>query len=192
MVDKVMFSSNSTEWETPQEFYDALDKLYKFNLDPCATHENAKCDNYFTKDQDGLSKDWHAIVYNPEYKSPYIQLPGRVYCNPPYGQPENPCKPNCEKKKCIKRGWHTDAYIPGISDWVKKAHEEFYNGNAEVIVMLLPARTCTKWFHTYIWNEYENQPMPNVTVRFLSGRLYFTDAIHTAPFPSMLVIWEAE
>ena len=39
-TQKLMFSSKSNEWETPQDFYDKLNKKYKFTLDPCATHEN--------------------------------------------------------------------------------------------------------------------------------------------------------
>ena len=39
----------SDEWETPQELFDELNKKYKFTLDVCATAENAKCSNYFTK-----------------------------------------------------------------------------------------------------------------------------------------------
>lgn len=58
MVDKVLFSSNSDEWETPQQLYDQLDKEFCFNLDACATSENHKCEKYFTKEDDGLSKNW--------------------------------------------------------------------------------------------------------------------------------------
>ena len=176
MVDKALFSSEHTEWETPQLLFDVMDGLHHFTLDAAATPENTKCKTFITKEQNALTQPWH----------------GRVWVNPPYGQPENPCKPNCEKKRCAKRGWHTDEYIPGTGDWVKKAHEEFYKGNVEVIAMLLPARTDTQWFHTYVWNHYEQQAMPNVTVKFIPGRLFFVGAKNTAPFPSMLVIWEAE
>lgn len=75
-----------------------------------------------------------------------------VYCNPPYGKE--------------------------ISKWVEKAYNE--NKKGTFIVMLLPARTDTKWFHNYIYKKHE--------IRFLKGRLKFNDVKQSAPFPSMLVI----
>ena len=70
-MDKVMFSSNSNEWATPQEFFDALDARYHFTLDPCATKENAKCKKFYTIAEDGLLQDWGGEC---------------VFCNPPYGR----------------------------------------------------------------------------------------------------------
>lgn len=58
-----MFSSKSNEWSTPQKFFDELDNEFDFNLDPCATHENAKCSKYFTMEDDGLLQDWGGIGY---------------------------------------------------------------------------------------------------------------------------------
>lgn len=48
-------------------------------------------------------------------------------------------------------------------------------------VMLLPARTDTRWFHTYIYGKAE--------IRFIKGRLRFGNATENAPFPSMIVIF---
>lgn len=66
-----MFSSKNSEWETPQTLFNELNNEFLFSLDPCATKKNAKCGTYFTKKDDGLSKDW----------SEYI-----VFMNPPYGR----------------------------------------------------------------------------------------------------------
>ena len=49
------------------------------------------------------------------------------------------------------------------------------------VVMLLPARTDTRWFHKYIYGQTE--------IRFIKGRLKFGEALNSAPFPSMIVIW---
>ena len=57
-MQDVMYSSKSNEWATPQDFFDELDKEFHFNLDPCATNENHKCDKYFTKEDDGLAQNW--------------------------------------------------------------------------------------------------------------------------------------
>ena len=70
MVD-VHFSSESNEWGTPQDLYNELDEQYGFTLDPCATKENAKCDKYYTKEDNGLLQDWRDEV---------------VFMNPPYGR----------------------------------------------------------------------------------------------------------
>lgn len=79
---------------------------------------------------------------------------GICWCNPPYGR--------------------------DIGKWVCKAYMESRSGS--IIVMLLPARTDTKWFHAYIYNYAE--------IRFLKGRLKFGNSKYNAPFPSMIVIFK--
>ena len=58
MNTKVMFSSQSNEWATPQSFFDELNKEFGFTLDPCSTHENAKCKHHYTIEDDGLAQNW--------------------------------------------------------------------------------------------------------------------------------------
>lgn len=71
MINRGMYTSNSEEWATPQDFFKKLDDEFHFTLDPCATKENAKCEKYYTKEQDGLNQDWTGET---------------VFCNPPYGK----------------------------------------------------------------------------------------------------------
>lgn len=71
MKTDLMFSSKTPEWATPQDLFDELNKEFNFTLDPCATKENAKCKKYYTKEDDGLSKDWYGET---------------VFMNPPYGR----------------------------------------------------------------------------------------------------------
>lgn len=71
MKTAVHFSSASNEWETPQDFYDNLDSIFDFTLDPCASDENHKTARYYTAEDDGLSKSWNGE---------------RVFMNPPYGR----------------------------------------------------------------------------------------------------------
>ena len=68
---QVHYSSKSNEWSTPQYLFDKLDREFSFTLDPCATDGNAKCDKYFTVDDDGLIQDWSNDI---------------VFMNPPYGR----------------------------------------------------------------------------------------------------------
>ena len=57
-------SSKSVEWATPREFFNKLDEEFHFNLDPCSTHENAKCEKHYTIADDGLSQDWGGAEYS--------------------------------------------------------------------------------------------------------------------------------
>lgn len=49
-------------WATPQDFFDNLDAEFNFDIDVCATPENAKCERFFTEEQDGLSKSWGGVL----------------------------------------------------------------------------------------------------------------------------------
>lgn len=82
---------------------------------------------------------------------------GAAFCNPPYGRQ--------------------------IGAWVEKAYTEATRGYT--VVLLIPARTDTQYFHDFIYRKAE--------IRFIRGRLKFTDeegnAKQSAPFPSMVVIY---
>lgn len=55
---QTIFSHNSDEWATPDDVFQELDKEFSFNLDPCATKDNHKCDKYYTMSENGLSQNW--------------------------------------------------------------------------------------------------------------------------------------
>lgn len=64
----VHFSSKTDLWATPQEFFDRYNAQYNFDLDVCASAENAKCQKYFTIEDDGLSQEWIGVCWmNPPY-----------------------------------------------------------------------------------------------------------------------------
>ena len=91
-----------------------------------------------------------------------------VFCNPPYGRT--------------------------IGKWVEKCFNE-YNTNGVTIVLLIPSRTDTVWFHKYILHKASE-------IRFLQGRLRFVNRtfpswradgqfkVSPAPFPSMIVVYK--
>lgn len=78
----------------------------------------------------------------------------RVFCNPPYGR--------------------------AIAAWVKKCYEESQKPDT-LVVMLIPARTDTSYFHDYIYHKAE--------IRFIRGRIHFNESPQGAPFPSMVVVF---
>lgn len=64
----VHFSSETDEWPTPQDFFDRLNEEFGFELDVCATPENAKCPRYYTKRENGLLQKWTGVCWmNPPY-----------------------------------------------------------------------------------------------------------------------------
>ena len=136
-MDATLFPTGSTEWETPQDFFDFLNRIFKFDIDACATKHNAKCKRYFTPEINSLTQDWT----------------GTVWCNPPYDR--------------------------SIEKWLNKAQQSHEKG--AVVVMLLPAKTDTKWIHKHVFGKTQ--------VIFLKGRLKFGNSDNSAPFPSMLAVW---
>ena len=63
-----MMSSKTDEWETPQNFFNDLNNEFGFQLDVCALPENAKCERFFTPENDGLSQEWSGVCWmNPPY-----------------------------------------------------------------------------------------------------------------------------
>lgn len=78
-----------------------------------------------------------------------------VFCNPPYSH---------------------------IGEWIRKGWQESCK-DGTTVVMLVPSRTDTRWFHQYVLHRAE--------VRFVTGRIKFGDSAYNAPFPSMVVIWRA-
>lgn len=81
----------------------------------------------------------------------------RVFCNPPYGRK--------------------------IGAWVRKCYEESRKPGT-VVVLLIPARTDTAYFHDWIYHKAE--------IRFIRGRLKSGNAQSGAPFPSMVAIYRCD
>jgi site-specific DNA-methyltransferase (adenine-specific) len=62
-MNNALLSSKDMCWCTPPDFFEQLDREFHFNLDPAATDKSAKCADYFTPADDGLSKDWGALCF---------------------------------------------------------------------------------------------------------------------------------
>lgn len=78
-----MMTSTTDDWEIPQDFFAALNQEFGFELDVCATSENAKCEAYYTKEQDGLAQPWYKAAatcwMNPPYGRQIKQWMGKAY-----------------------------------------------------------------------------------------------------------------
>jgi phage N-6-adenine-methyltransferase len=111
------FSSETCEWATPQEIFDQLNAEWNFTLDVCATPDNAKCERYFTKEDDGLSKPW---------------TNERCWMNPPYGR---------DMGKWVQKAWYESTrgalvvcLVPARTDvkwwhdWAMRGEIRFFKG----------------------------------------------------------------
>lgn len=118
MIHTSLYSSRSEEWATPQDFFDALHGEFGFTLDPCTSPEAAKCDRYYTKEQDGLVHDWERNT---------------VFCNPPYGRRIGPWARKCHeaslKGATVVLLVHARTDTRWFHDWVYgKAELRFVKG----------------------------------------------------------------
>lgn len=75
-MNNVLFSSHNEVWATPQNFYDKLNEEFGFNLDPCALPENAKCDRFFTPEDDGLKQSWGGQMFSATLLTERRSVPG--------------------------------------------------------------------------------------------------------------------
>jgi len=107
----------------------------------------------FTTDVCANSDNAKCFHYFSPHDNGLIQSwDGVCWCNPPYGR--------------------------GIGAWIKKAYESSLNGTT--VVMLIPSRTDTQWWHNYVMKG---------EIEFIKGRLKFGDAKNSAPFPSAIVVF---
>lgn len=107
-MNPALLSTGKDDWETPRALFEDLDREFHFTLDPCCTHQNAKCQKHYTAEDDGLTKDWQGET---------------VFCNPPYSKVGNQ---DAWIKKCYeeaqKPGTLVVALIPARTD-TKRFHE---------------------------------------------------------------------
>lgn len=108
-ISQALYSSKTDLWETPQYLFDTLNNEFHFDIDVCATPDNAKCVRYFTPQIDGLSQEWK----------------GTCWCNPPYGR-----RIGAWVKKAAESNANTVMLLPARTDtaWF---HNYIY-GKAEV------------------------------------------------------------
>src|SRR6266566_769713 len=118
---------------------------------------------HFTTDvgatkENALCADYLGLDNGRDALNLFTQWGAVNYCNPPYGR--------------------------GVGRWIMRAVLESKDG--KIVVMLLPARVDTKWFHTWVFGRASE-------VRLIRGRLKFGNGgakATPAPFPSMVVVYD--
>jgi phage N-6-adenine-methyltransferase len=155
-ISKSLYSSESDEYETPKHLFDYLNNIFEFELDPCAAPQRErqariKTLHRFTEDDDGLNSYWGNYS---------------TFVNPPYS------KISKWIDKALKE------YDDRLGDYAKMIGPDY---KPKPIVMLVPARTDTKWFHKIAKYSFTK-------IIFLKGRLKFHNTKHAAPFPNCLII----
>lgn len=146
---KVHYSSKSNEWDTPQAFYDRLNKHYGFTLDPCATKQSAKCEKYFTESDDGLNQSWAGET---------------VFMNPPYGRQIGKWIKKAHDEAKNNKGTTVVCLIPSRTDtkywhdYCMQAHELYF------------VRGRLKFGNSNSSGQKNNSaPFPSAVVVFKSG-----------------------
>ena len=138
---RICFSSQTDEYETPQIIFDQLNEKWHFTLDVCATINNAKCDNFFTKEQNGLRHSWKNQT---------------CWMNPPYGRD---IKYWISKAylELINNGTSTIALLPARTD-TKWFHDYIYSKGIKFDLL----RGRLKFN-----NHTQNAPFPSMIVEFV-------------------------
>src|SRR5882762_7242933 len=115
------------------------------------------------------------------------KTPKAVYqiLNAEFNFDHDPCPTNYTVDG-LKSEWGTTNFVNPpygreLPKWVAKGYEQVQLG--KTVVLLIPSRTDTRWWHDYCMKADE--------IRFIKGRLKFEGAVFNAPFPSVIVIFKA-
>jgi phage N-6-adenine-methyltransferase len=92
------FSSQTDLWETPQDLFDQLNQQFHFDLDVCAIPENAKCERFYSPEDDGLAQEWTGVCW----------------LNPPYGRTIGQWL--AKANKAVEQGATVVALVPARTD----------------------------------------------------------------------------
>ena len=99
-----------------------------------------------------------------------------------FGFKDDPC-PIDGTVSGLLREWGSPCFVnPPYSDiavWMERAVSEWMGG--KTVVMLVPSRTDTRWWHRFAMRASE--------IRFIRGRLKFGGAKTGAPFPSAVLVF---
>jgi len=138
--------SGNTEYYTEEYLIEmAREVMGEFDLDPASSviaNETVKAEQFFTIDDDGLSRYWA----------------GKVWMNHPFSKGEKACKPNCKKKNCVPslgmgkptRGHCITKDIPGNIEWTNKLVNEYKAGNVTEAICITFSSMSESWMNPLI------------------------------------------
>ena len=120
-TEVTVFSSVSSEWYTPREWIDRVERvLGHIDLDPASSEQaqgTIQAKEYFTKEDDGLCRDWHGVVF----------------CNPPYGQ---------------VYGHPDGGSVQGV--WAKHLERQYVAGNVSRAILLTRSAVGYQWYERLV------------------------------------------
>ena len=144
-------NSGNYELYTPPEITAAVRAMFGvIDLDPASSeiaNKAVQAKQYFTEEDDGLSKEWF----------------GNVWLNHPFGKYEKACSKNCKKKICERRGYHLLKDFPGNNAWINKLAESYESGQVEQALNIVFCSTSETWF----------KPLLKYPQCFIDGRTNF-------------------
>jgi site-specific DNA-methyltransferase (adenine-specific) len=128
-----------SDWETPSELFEPLDREFRFTLDAAATAENAKCERW---------------LEGPCYRcDPMAPTQKRAFCSCGHCASWNQ-----------QSVWLNPPYGAGLATWIEKCAREAIAG--ATVVALLPANTDTAWF-ALLWRSAADLRFLTKRVQFI-------------------------
>ena len=152
----VRLSTGMEDWATPQDFFDKCNAEFGFTLDACATNENAKCLDYFTKEEDGLKQSWagHRVWMNPPYGKDIPKWMAKAYHESQNGAEIVVC---LVPARTDTKWWH---------DFAEKGEKRFVKGRLKFLSVDGPLRRATKSVTEGRHAQNLGAPFPSVVVVF--------------------------
>ncbi len=115
-----MLKEVGDQWRTPDDLWWGINaKFGPFSLDLFADHHNAKCESYYTAEDNALAQDWSARL---------AELGGAAYANPPYSRAQQ----------------HENQYITGMTHIMQ--HTIAMRESGGRYVFLIKVATSESWW----------------------------------------------
>lgn len=201
MISDTLFSSESSEWGTPETL---IAKLGPFDLDVCATPGRQKAPLYFAPPVEEIG--WYNVKAADGTKTRvrdqvfFDAAMAAALVSPPLAW--DALRPDLDWRIAARqvqaaRVWMNPPFGRGIAEWIRRAYDLGAPGLGVTVVMLVPARTDTAWWHDFM-EPVRHGKRPG-DLHFMRGRLAFTPgpgpkpkSQTSAPFPTALVCFEGK
>lgn len=196
----VHYSAITVEHETPAQLFAELHKEFRFNLDAAARGEDESLEEFHQRKMAHAKRARDQLLKKGIERSIAVRRAIKLVKKLKRFRKNNKCahyfdenRSALERKWCRKDGsparvWCNPPYGRGLYDWIQRGDEAVRLGESDVVVWLLPARTDTRWFHDFFWDDAAHEPRPGIEIRLRKGRVKFGRAKSGAPFPTMVVI----